>query len=248
MERARITLITAHVAIIVGINPLITGSAINLPLKTVAITTNLTEVARTTIEQENILPVVTIGLGLAPTTQVWALLMSSTTMNTNVMATRNDPTRLITVQIIGKALNIPTLVHNTATVINTGAHSDANSIAMLDRLAASIAFNNRTTNLTGAAGSLGVMTVISDLFVMIHGLIRRIHVGRAGQPGNATIIRVSLKNLPGEGQNGSYSKAITSILIQVTLHRPIRIKPERMDMPPIKQRNAISHAYLMAAY
>ncbi len=252
MERARITPITAHVAIIIGINPQITGSAtnilINLPLKPVAITTNLTEVARTTIDPENILPVVTIGLGLAPTNQVWALLMSSSTMNTNVMATRNDPTGLDTVQITGKALNIPTPVHNTATVINTGAHSDANSIAILDRLAASIAFNNRTMNLTGTADSLGVMTEISDLFVTIHGLIRRIHVGRVGQPGSVTTIRVGLKNLPGVGQNRSYSKAITSILIQITLHRPIRIKPEVMDMLPIKQRNAMSHAYLMAAY
>jgi len=174
--------------------------------------------------------------------------MSSITMNMNTVATRTDLTRQGTVQITAKALNSPTPVHNTATVINTEARNDANLIAKLDRLAVSIAINNRVVNLTGTAGSLEVMIVTSDLFVTTRGLIRRTHVGRVVQPGNVTIIRAGLKNLLGVGQNGSYSKATTSILKQVALHKPIRIKPEVMDILTIKQRNTMSQAYLIAAY
>jgi hypothetical protein len=97
MERARITLITARRGIITETQHLIRGCAlrilIKLPHKIVAITMNLTEVARLAIDQENILLVVTIGLGLAPTNRVCAFLMSSMTMNTNTVTSRTGLTK-----------------------------------------------------------------------------------------------------------------------------------------------------------
>ena len=230
MERARIMLIIAHAAIITVIRHAITGSAtsipINLPLKIVAITASLTESARTVIDQESILLVVTTGLDLVPTSQACALLMSSVTMNANAVVTRTNPIRLDTGQITAKVLNIPTHVHNIATGINTRALNDANLIAIRDSPAVSTAINGRAVTLTGMADSLAVMIVISDLFETIPGLIHRTHVGRAVQPGNAATIRADLENLPGVGQIRSYSKATTNILMQVTLHNPTRIKLE----------------------
>jgi hypothetical protein len=221
MERARITLITAHAAIIIGIHHLKTGSATSIPLKIVAITANLTEITRIAIDQENVLLVVTIDLVLIPTNQVCTFLMSNIIMNTNAVATRTDPTRPDTVQIATKAHNIPTPVHNTAPVINIKAINDVISIVILARLAVSSAINNRAVNLTGTTDSLEVMIVISDLFATIQGLIRRTHAGRVVQPGNVAMTRAGLKNQPGVGQNGSYSKATMSILMQITLRKPI---------------------------
>jgi hypothetical protein len=230
MERARIMLIIAHAAIITVIHHAITGSAtsiqINLPPKVVAITASLTESARTVIDQESKLLVVTTGLDLVPTNQACALLMSSGTMNTNAVVTRTNPTRLDTVQMTAKVLNIPTHVHNIETAINTRALNDANSIAIRDSPAVSTAINGRAVTLTAMAGSLAVMIVIIDHSVRMAGLIHGTHVGRAVLPGNATTIRADLENLPGVGQIRSYSKETTNILMQVTSRNPTRIKSE----------------------
>ena len=251
MEHARIMPITAHVAIITVIHHAITGSAtsipINPPLKIVAITASLTEIARTVIDQESRLPAATMGLGLVPTNQACALLMSSVTTNKNAVVTRTDQTRPDTVQITAKALSIPTHVHHIATGINTRDLNDANLIAMRDSLAVSTAINDRAVTLTGTAGSLAVMIVISDHLVTIPGLIRRTHVGRAVQPGNAATIRADLENLRGVGQIRSYSKATTNILMQVTLHNTKRIKSEMMHVLPSRQRNVMSPTCPMAA-
>ncbi len=221
MVHARIMLITAHAAIITIIHHVIIDSVTSIPLKIVAITVSLMEIARIVTEQEIILLVGTMGLDLIPTKRACARSMSSSTLNTNEGAIRTGPTKQDIVQITAKALNITTHAHNTGTVINTEVGNDANLIAILDRLAVSIAINNKAMNLTEKADSLTVMIAISDLFETIHGLVHKTRVGRVVQQDNVAIIQADRKNLPGAGQNGSYSKATMSILRQVTLHEPI---------------------------
>jgi len=233
MEHARITLITAHAAILTVIHHVITGGTtsiqINIPLKIVAITANLTGIARLTTDRVNVLLVAILGLALS--NRACATLMSSLTMSTNARATRRtNPGRLDIVQVTAGMLNILTHVHNFATGINTEALNDANLIATADSLAVTIAISGR--------------------FVTGHDLIHGTHVGRVAQQVNLAIVRAGPKHLRGVRQTRSYSKATTSILMQATLLSPSRAKPAVMHILPSRhrQRNAMSHAFPMAAY
>lgn len=221
MERARIMLIIAHATIVRVSHHAIAGSAIgfqiNPPLQTVAISASPTEIDRTASNAVSVLLIVTRDPGLALSNQVCAISMSSVTMNTNTGATRSDLADLNLVQVIAKTLSPPVHARNLASGINTEALSDADLIAMRDRLTISTAISDKLVTLTAIADSLAVMIVISGHFAMGHDLIHQTHVGRVVRQGSVTIIQVSLMNLCDVVQSKSYSKATTSILMQVTL-------------------------------
>jgi hypothetical protein len=221
MERARIMLIIAQAEIVRVSHHAIAGGAtgfqINPPLKTVAISVSPTEIARRAIDIVSVLLIVNRCLVLALQNQECAISMSSDTMNTNIGATRSDLDELNLVQLIAKMLSILMHARNLASEINTGAPGDAVLIAMLDRLRVSTVINDKLVTLTAIANSLAVMIVISGHFAMGHDLIHRTHVGRVVRQDSVTIIQVSLMNLCDVVQSRSYSKATTSILMQVTL-------------------------------
>jgi len=217
MEHARSTPITALAAIIIVIHHVITGETTSIqsstPLKIVAITANLTEIARIAIEQESVLLKVTMDLGLALSNRACALLMSSNIMKTNAEATRTNPTRMSIVQVTAEILTIPIHVHNIKAGIHTETHNDANLIATLDRLVVSTVIKDKLETMTETVDSLAVMIMISGHLVMQQDPIHITSVGRVDRQGNMTILQKSPMNLHDTEQKRSYSKATMSILM-----------------------------------
>jgi hypothetical protein len=214
MELARITLITAHAVIIPAIHHVMTGSETSIPLKIVAVTASRMEIARIVTGLESTLLVVTTGLGLIPTNRACARSMISNTPNTNAVVMQIDLIRQDTVQITAQTLSNTT--HDTRAVINTAVRNGENLIGIPDRLAVSTAISNMVAILTGKAGNLTVMIVISDLLETMRGLLHGTHVGRVARPDNVATMPAGLSTLPEMRLNSSCSKVTMSILMQVT--------------------------------
>jgi hypothetical protein len=252
MEHARITLITAHAAKVTVIRHVITGGLTNIqistPLKIVKMAANLTEIARIAIDQVSVLPEVIMGLGLVPSNQACAHLMIKSTMNTNAVATRTNLIRMSIVQVIVEILNIPIHVHNIKAGIHTGAHKLATTTATVDNLAVMIVIKDKLATMTATVDGLAVMIAISGHLVMRQVLIHITHAGRVVRQGNMPIIQEGPLNLRDTEQNRSYSKATTSILTQTTPLNHTLVKPELIQRHRSHQKNAMSHAYLMAGY
>lgn len=246
MERARITLITVR-ATITGIShhAIISGAIsiqINPPLKIVAITAILTGIARTTIEIVTVALKVTMGLDPALTNQVCAVLMINVTMNTSNRVTRIALRGPTLVRVTAKTLRVQAHAHHIATGNHTEAINEMNSIAILDRHVIPTVTGDHLATLkaTSTVGSLAVMIVINGHFATGHNVIRKTLASRADQQGKL-IFRAGLKNSHGVGQNASYSRVITSILMHSTLLSLPQLKLRATQMLPRRRKKVILH-------
>ena len=234
-------MITMHATLTKASHHAITGGAISnqgsLPLKIVAITANLTKIARAAIDTVSAHLMATVALGLAPPNQECAILMSSITMNTR--ATRTGLAGPTPVRVTAKARSIPIHARNSAVRVKTEVRVDVISIVMLDRNAA----------LNAILGSLAisivrllvhaVSTVAIGLLVTEHSLIPATHAGRVARQGNRANFRADLKNLLVTARTMSSSRAITSVLMLPTLLSILRVHLGSIQILAGRAKNAL---------
>src|SRR5260370_19910589 len=241
MERARIIMITMHATLTKASHHGITGGAISnqgsLPLKMVAITANLTKIARAAIDTVSAHLMAAVALGLALPSQECAILMSSITMNTG--ATRTGQAGPTLDRVTAKARSIPIHARNSAIRVKTRVHVDVISIVMLDRSAA----------LNAIIGSLAisivrlvvhaVSTVAIGLLVMEHSLIPATHAGRVARRGSRANFRADLKNLLVTARTISRSRAITDGVLLPTLLSIVRVHLGSIQILAGRAKNAL---------
>jgi hypothetical protein len=131
--------------------------------------------------------------------------MSSVIMNAAV--TRIDPGKVPRDEITAKIPSIPMSDRPIATGIRVEVINHA----------ALIAITGKNGTLTGIIAHHAAMSAITDLTAADRGPILAIHAGRADRRRSEKITRDNRKDIQTIHRKKSYSKAITSISIRLTL-------------------------------
>jgi hypothetical protein len=227
---------TALAAETVGIqdsHPAIMGSAasnpIVLPLNKVAIlmAAGHTKTVLAITVTMTVLPTEIAALAPAPLTRAGTILVSSAPMSG--ATTQTGMMRAAHEESIAKIRVIPIRDHRIATGIKVEA---INNVGLT-------AITGKDATLTGIIALLAAMSGITGLTAMSQGQIHAIHAGRVARRRSAEITRGHRKSLQSIHQKMSYSKAITSISIRLTLPRAPRNTGEKTKITEDRQRNAM---------
>jgi hypothetical protein len=193
----------SRLAIMVGAvsNPIVP------PLKMVAIlmAAGHMKTVKTITDPTTVLPMGIAVLAPALTTRAGVILMSSVQMS--VAVTQTETRRAGRAAIIAKIPGTPILDRPIATGIRVEVINHA----------ALIAITGKNGTLTGIIAHHAAMSAITDLTAADRGPILAIHAGRADRRCSEKITRDNRKDIQTIHRKKSYSKAITSISIRLTL-------------------------------